>query len=58
MIKKTLQETTPETINNYWDVDVTNSVKQWIGLVKENTDYMKLPFDIEAYLQESIDKIT
>ena len=56
-IKKTLQETTPETIKKHWEVDVTNSVEQWIDLVKENTGYMKLPFDVKEYLHESISKI-
>lgn len=57
LIKKTLKETEPKTIKNHWEVDVTNSVGQWIDLVKENTVYMKLPFDLKQYLQENIRKI-
>ena len=57
VIKKTLHETTPETIKKHWEVDVKKSVEQWIDLVEESTRYMKLPFDVKEYLQESISKI-
>jgi len=57
LIKKILQETSHETLMEYWKTDVSNRIKKWIDLVSENTIYMKLPFNLKEYLNESISNI-
>ncbi len=57
LIKKILQETSRETLKEYRETDVLNSIKKWTELVSENTIYMKLPFNLKEYLKESINKI-
>ena len=53
-IKSLLDNTNNEILSNYWEIESDDKILNWIDLVVENTNYMKLPFDLEEYLKDHL----
>lgn len=57
LINIVLQETSLDTLKQYWKLDVTNSIEQWITLVSKNAAFMALPIDLRKYLHYCFERI-
>lgn len=53
-IKSTLNSTDKEILCKYWGRRVSNKTNSWIDLVEANTQHMRLPLDLKAFLKEKM----
>ena len=52
-IKSILDGYDDKLLEEFWGVKFSNKYDQWIELVVKNSNFMKIKFDIEAFLKTS-----
>lgn len=56
-IKNNLDGANNEMLHYYWGTTVTNKIENWIDLVIENTQHMRLQVDLKEYMKEKMMKV-
>ena len=54
LIRNAIDCANKEVLTRYWCIKVTNRWENWIDLVVQNTRYMRLDFDLKAFLHDKM----